>query len=115
MDFFQIAVKELKGGGLEAYPDFIVDRTEDLMVRAKGFYAVWDENAEGPGNGLWATDEYDVRRIVDDKLHSYQKENKDVVKLSTMRSFGSNKQSTFRKYLSQIGDNSHQLDEKLTF
>lgn len=115
MDFFQIAVKEKKGGGFEAYPDFIVGRSEDLMVRAKNFYAIWNENAEGPGKGLWSTDEYDVQRIVDDKLHSYQKENKDVVSIKTMRSFGSNGQSTFRKYLSQIGDNSHQLDETLTF
>lgn len=110
MDFFQIAVKEKKGGGLEAYPDFIVGRSEDLMVRAKNFYAIWDEETN-----LWSTDEYNVQRIVDDKLHSYAKENKDVVGVKPMRSFGSNGQSTFRKFLSQIGDNSHQLDEKLTF
>lgn len=115
LDFFQFAIKELKSGGFEAKPDFIVARTKDLMVRAKNFYAIWDENAEGPGQGLWSTDEYDVQRIVDDKLHSYQRENKDVVKVQTMKSFGSNGQSTFRKYMSQIGDNSHQLDEKLTF
>jgi len=110
MDFFQIAVKEKKGGGLEAYPDFVVGRSEDLMVRAKNFYAIWNEEAN-----LWSTDEYDVQRIVDDKLHSYQKQNRDVVSIKTMRSFGSNGQSTFRKFMSQIGDNAHQLDEKLTF
>lgn len=110
MDFFQIAVKEKKGGGFEAYPDFVVGRCEDLMVRAKTFYAVWDED-----NGLWSTDEYDVQRIVDAKLRSYAEANKEIVGVKYMRNFSSNGQSTFRKYLSQIGDNAHQLDETLTF
>lgn len=113
MDFFQIRVKERtekQGGGLIAYADFIVGRSEDLMVRAKNFYAVWNEE-----KGLWSTDEYDVQRIVDDKLHAYRKENKDVVEVKLVRNFSSNAQSTFRKFMSQIGDNSHQLDEKLTF
>jgi hypothetical protein len=110
LDFFQIAVKEKKGGGYEAYPDFVVGRSKDLMVRAKNFYAIWDEES-----GLWSTDEYDVQRIVDSRLKSYAAENKDVVGVKWMRSFGSNGQSTFRKFMSQIGDNSHQLDETLTF
>ena len=110
LDFFRVAVKEKKGGGLEAFPDFVVGRSKDLMVRAKNFYAVWDEEA-----GLWSTDEYDVQRIVDDRLHSYRKENKDVVSIKTMRSFDSNRQSTFRKFMASIGDNAHQLDESLTF
>ncbi len=110
MDFFQIAVKEKKGGGLEAYPDFIVGRSEDLMVRAKNFYAIWDEDL-----GLWSTDEYDVQRIVDSKLKRYAEENKDVVAVKFLRNFSSNAQTTFRKFMTQIGDNAHQLDETLTF
>lgn len=110
MDFFQVAVKEKKNGGLEAYPDFIVDRTTDLMVRSKGFYAVWDEKT-----GLWSRDEYEVRRLVDEALHEYQKKNPDVASLRTMRSFDSGRQSSFRKYMREIGDNHHPLDESLTF
>lgn len=110
MDFFQIVVQEKRGGVLEAAPDFIVGRSNDLMVRAKTFYAVWDED-----KGLWSTDEYDVQRIVDSKLKSFHKENPHIGKVKYMRSFGTNGQTTFRKFMSQIGDNSHQLDEKLTF
>lgn len=110
MDFFQIAVKERKGGGVEAYPDFIVGRSEDLMVRAKNFYAVWDEESS-----LWSTDEYDVQRLVDASLNVYSEQNKDVIGVKLMRNFSSNGQSTFRKFMSQIGDNAHQLDETLTF
>jgi hypothetical protein len=109
MDFFQIVLSEKKGI-LEASADFLVKRTEDLMVRAKNFYAIWDEDA-----GLWSTDEYDVQRIVDSYLKAFVDKNPHVGKVKYMRNFSSNGQSTFRKYMSQIGDNSHQLDETLTF
>lgn len=110
MDFFQIATREKKGGGWETYPDFVVGRSEDLMVRAKNFYAIWDEEA-----GLWSTDEYDVQRIVDRELREYAEQNADVTSVKYMRNFSSNGQSTFRKFMSQIGDNSHQLNERLVF
>ena len=110
MDFFQINIKELKNGGFEARPDFIVGRCKDLMVRAKNFYAVWDEEA-----GLWSTDEYDVQRLVDAELAAFKEKNPEVKKVHYMRSFSSNGQSQFRKYMSQISDNSHQLDNKIIF
>lgn len=110
MDFFRIVVKELKKGGFEARPDFLVKRSKDLMVRAKNFYAIWDEK-----KGLWSTDEYDVQRIVDESLREFQKQHPEVTKINTMESFNSSVQTQFRKYMSQISDNSHQLDEKLTF
>jgi hypothetical protein len=109
MDFFQIAVREKKGGVLEAYPDFIVGRSEDLMVRGGKFYAIWDEE-----KGLWSTDIYNVQSIVDSRLKTFHDENKHV-NIKYMRSFGTNGQTTFNKFMSQIGDNSHQLDETLTF
>jgi hypothetical protein len=113
MDFFQIGIRDIpdkKGGGLEAYPDFIVDRSEDLMVRAKNFYAIWDEE-----KGLWSTDEYDVQRLVDANLKSFAETREEIKNVKYMRSFGTNGQTTFRKYMSQIGDNAHQLDDNLTF
>ena len=110
MDFFQIIVKELKNGGFEARPDFVVGRCKDLMVRAKNFYAIYDE-----ATGLWSTDEYDVQRLVDAELVAFKEKNPEVRKTHFMRSFSSNGQSQFRKYMSQISDNSHQLDNKIVF
>jgi hypothetical protein len=110
MDFFQILTREKRGGVLEAFPDFIVGRTTDLMVRSKGFYAIWDEDA-----GMWSKDEYDVQRIVDSRLKTFHDTNPHIGEVKYMRNFGSNQQTTFRKYMSQIGDNSHDLDSKLTF
>ena len=117
MDFFQICTKEVeKGprkGEFEIYPDFTVGRSQDLMVRGKHFYAIWDEARQ-----LWSTDEYDVQRIVDRALTEYaEKQQKAGVTCSVklLRSFGNNGWAQFRKFLSNISDNSRQLDDSLTF
>lgn len=109
MDFFQISTREGKGGALELYPDFIVGRSKDLMVRGKSFYAIWDEEVN-----LWSTDEYDVQRLVDYELRRYAEE-RGIDNVKYMRSFGSNGWNQFRRFVSQVSDNAHQLDENLTF
>ena len=66
MDFYQILSKETKDkSGMELYPDFIVGRSQDLMVQGRTFYAIWDEE-----KGLWSRDEYDVQRLVDEHLNA---------------------------------------------
>src|SRR5215208_2011117 len=111
MDFFQICTREKKGGGIEVYPDFVVGRSNDLMVRGKTFYAIWDEKS-----GFWSTDEYDVQRLVDSELAAYaDKENVDSGSVRYMKQFSNNIWNQFRRFISQISDNSHQLDEGLTF
>lgn len=113
MDFFTIGTRETRGGVLEIYPDFKVGRSTTLMVRARSFYAIWDEE-----QGRWSTDEYDVQRIVDAELHKFA-EQKRAEGLSCnvkfMHSFNSNSWTKFRQFMAQISDNSHQLDENLTF
>lgn len=111
MDFFYCGVKESKEG-VEIFPDFIVGRSKDLMIRGKNFYAIWDEE-----RNLWSTDEYDVQRIVDQTLREFAKSRtEDVIqKVRYLRSFGSNGWAQFRRFMSLVSDNSHQLDEELTF
>lgn len=113
MDFFQICTREAKGGVVEIFPDFIVGRSKDLMVRGRAFYAIWDEEV-----GLWSTDEYDVQRLVDEELRAFADKHKadgPGYNVKYMRSFGSNGWNQFRKFVSQISDNAHQLDENLIF
>lgn len=114
MDFYKISTKENKGGVLEVYPDFIVGRSKDLMIRGRSFYAIWDEE-----RSVWSTDEYDVQRLVDEELHTYAEESKASTGISCnvkyLNSYGSNVWIQFRKFIQNISDNSHQLDEKLTF
>ena len=114
MDFYQIVPTLGAKGVPELRADFTVGRSQDLMVRGRSFYAIWDEE-----RGLWSTDEYDVQRLVDEDLRRYAQEAKEkegiTYNVKYLRSFGSNSWSQFRKYLQNISDNSKQLDADLTF
>lgn len=114
MDFYVIKEKSTKRGIREIFPDFRVGRSKDLMVRGQRFYAIWDEEA-----GLWSTDEYDVQRLVDQDLYAYkkhlQRNTEDEVVVKTLSDFSSGMWEAFKKYVKSMSDNSHQLDEKLTF
>jgi energy-coupling factor transporter ATP-binding protein EcfA2 len=113
MDFFQICTKEARGGVTEVFPDFTVGRSQDLMVRGQSFYAIWDDE-----KGLWSTDEYDVQRLVDQAVTEFADKLKaDGVSCNAklLRSYGTNGWNQFRKFMKNVSDNSHQLDEKFTF
>ena len=114
MDFYVIKEKSTKRGIREIFPDFRVGRSKDLMVRGQRFYAIWDEE-----EGLWSTDEYDVQRLVDQDLYAYkkrlQRNTEDEVVVKTLSDFSSGMWEAFKKYVKSMSDNSHQLDEKLTF
>lgn len=115
MDFYQILSKETKDKGvIELYPDFIIGRSQDLMVQGRSFYAIWDEE-----KGLWSRDEYDVQRLVDEHLSAEaERLGRDTglkYNVKYMRSFRSNSWAQFRKFLANISDNSHPLDSKILF
>ena len=115
MDFYQI--KEREGGTakrpvLEVYPDYKIVRSKDLMIRAKGFYAVWDAEAN-----LWTTDEYDVQRLVDKDIQAHVVKTEGMFEVSRklLGNFSSNTWLQFRNYMAHLTDQYHQLDESLTF
>lgn len=112
MDFYKIVVEEKKDGGLILSPAFVVGKSNDLMVRGRSFYAIWDEEA-----GMWSTDEYDVARLVDKELHEYVEKNlpNSKVTIKSMRNFSSKSWINYRTLVANISDNSKQLDENLTF
>jgi energy-coupling factor transporter ATP-binding protein EcfA2 len=114
MDFYQILTKETKDRGIEVYPDFIVGRSQDLMVQGRTFYAIWDAE-----KGLWSRDEYDVQRLVDEHLlaeaDKLEQETGMRYTVRLMRSFQSKSWSQFRQFLANISDNHHPLDSKLLF
>ena len=113
MDFFSIATKENKGV-LEVYPNFLVGRSQDLMVKGRSFFAIWDE-----ATGLWSTDEYDVQRLVDKDLRAYkeklEKSTDSIIRAKYMSDFSTNMWLEFRSYMNHLSDSSKQLDEDLTF
>jgi len=109
MDFYRIKEQPGKGGSTIVFPDFKVVRSKDLMIRGRAFYAIWDEAV-----GLWSTDEYDVQRLVDDEVRSYCSDRGDVSP-KYLSDFSSNIWMQFRKFVNNLSDSSHQLDEHLTF
>ena len=114
MDFYQIRSRETKDKNVELYPDFVVGRSQDLMVQGRTFYAIWDA-----AKGLWSRDEYDVQRLVDEDLKTEaekrQKETGINYIVKYMHSFQSNSWPQFRKFLNNISDNNHSLDSKIRF
>lgn len=110
MDFFKISLNAQKNGPPAVTPDWKIDRSKDLMIRGKSFYAIWDEQ-----KGLWSTDEYDVPRLVDAELYKFAEEHGGETVVKDLRSFQTNSWATFRKFVQNVSDNSHQLDEKLIF
>ena len=113
MDFFTIQETIEKNGTIVLYPEFIVGKTKDIMVRGKNFYAIWDEE-----KGMWSKDPYDVVRLVDDELMKRYSELKSPtikVKVKKMSNFSSGSWESFCKYLNRSPDNSKPLDMKVTF
>ena len=115
MDFYKIITETTKKGTVEIYPDFVVGRTNDLMVRGKCFYAVWDETKR-----MWSTDEYDVARLIDEQLWLKKEElaksiPEGAIVVKTLSNFNSGSWRNFRNYVQLLPDNAHQLDEDITF
>ena len=114
MDFYNIVIKEKKEGVPQIRPDFRIGRSKDLMTRGGSFYAIWDEE-----KGLWSTDIYDVQRLVDADLYRHQQEleQKTGVRytVATLESNSTKLWDEFQRFIRNSGNNSHNLDEVLTF
>ena len=114
VDFYQITT-EITKNGIKVFPDFKACRSKDLMIRGRSFYAIWDEDKQ-----IWSTDEYDVQRLIDQELEEYRKELQKtmpdkIVEVKRMLNFSSNMWKNYRAFVKEMSDNSHQLDNHLTF
>lgn len=113
MDFYHIKETDdkMKKGVITVFPDFRVTRSKDLMIRAKSFYAIWDEE-----NGMWSQDEFDVQRLVDFDLTAYSVQAQAFeIHRKLLGNFSSNSWLQFRNYMGHLSDSYTQLDETLTF
>ncbi len=115
MDFYEIRERAVKNGVIEIYPEFLIAPSNDLMVQAKSFVGVWDEQKK-----LWSTTEYDVARIVDSSLDEYYRKNIDrysdnKVKIKRMSEYSSTAWTNYRSWISKLPDNVHALDQTLIF
>lgn len=110
LDFVTIeSLRDKKGTSI--YPEFIVGRSKDLMIRGHGFYAVWDEE-----KGLWSTDERDIQRLVDKMIFDYASEIEDDRKtLKLLRNFSSNKWKEWQQFCKSFPDSYQEVDAKIIF
>lgn len=116
LDFFKVSTRVKKPGYTEIYPKFLIQKSDDLIIRGGDFYAVWVED-----RGLWSTDEDDVVQLVDRELNKFVEENKETlegnVKVCYMRDAESGMIDAWHKYCQkQMRDSGRiMLDEKLIF
>lgn len=104
-----------KGYELKIYPDFKIGQFNDFMVRGKSFYAIWN-----PETGLWSTNEYVVREVVDKELDEYYEDVRDKftncdIQVAWMSSYNSRSWRSYCSWIKDLPDNYHQLDNKLIF
>ena len=112
LDFVNIKVRTKKGEHT-VYPEFLVGETsEDLMIRGKAFYAIWNEK-----KGLWDTKESTVQRLVDSEIRAKLKDfrEEESVEALYLKNFSSKKWTEWLQYVKSSPDSFHELDSKITF
>lgn len=116
LDFMTVATKTLSKSGItEVFPKFIMKKSNDLMVRGKDFYAIWDSEQQ-----MWSTDEDDVIRLVDAEIEKYITQNCNRFDTTLIGQYmwdsDSGSIDKFHKYCQkQMRDNYTMLDEELIF
>lgn len=116
LDFMKVATRTLSKSGItEVFPKFIMKKSNDLMVRGKDFYAIWDNEQQ-----MWSTDEDDVIRLVDAEIEKFITQNCDRFDTTLIGKYmwdsDSGSIDKFHKYCQkQMRDNYTMLDEELIF
>lgn len=109
LDFVNVNT-EITKQGMKISPEFMVKKSEDVMIRGKSFYAIWDEEA-----GFWSRDENDIQRMVDEMVMKKANEIDMPKDIRLLKNFSSNKWTEWQKYCKSMPDNYHELDEKILF
>ena len=112
LDFITINTKvDAKKKTISVYPAFNVDDSDDLMIKGKSFYAIWDEEL-----GLWNTSERRACKLIDKETRKVYEEVKEkkpdyTVTMSSLRNYDSRRYTTWQTYCKSLSDSYKQLDE----
>ena len=71
LDFVRPQTEVTKNGTIIT-PEFIVKRSQDLMIRGGNFYAFWNEE-----RGFWSTDQYECMDAIDQIILDYTKKKEE--------------------------------------
>lgn len=114
VDFLKVAIRPRKET-IEIYPKFFIKKSNDLMIRGRDFYAIWDQSL-----GLWSTDEQDALQIIDRELdefaNEYRKTSPNPIRILYTQDAESGMIDIWHKYCQkQMRDNFVMLDENIIF
>lgn len=118
LDFMEVSTKTVKKNKdlyvTEVYPDFLVGRSKDLMIRGGDIYAVWDEEL-----GFWVTDENDIIPLIDKEIKEVAdrlREKGEEVQPLYLRNEKNKMIYRWHSFCQKaMRDNFHQLDNKIIF
>lgn len=114
MDFYELGVVQNKGINYVT-PKFIVEKSKDLMIKGRDFYAAYCEET-----GLWSKDQDDVIKAIDKDVRAYckekQKTSDEAWRPKLMRDADSGIIDKWNKFVTkQLRDNYIPLDLKPIF
>ena len=97
MDFYELDCIRKRDHDLYQ-PDFLVKRSEDLMIRGQVFYAIYNKYT-----GFWSTNIYDVATLIDKEIKEtlLEKFNGEIPKgvaVSELKDYSSGCWNSFIKY-----------------
>lgn len=100
---------------ITVFPSFLVNDSEDLMIRGGTFYAVIDKNT-----GFWQTNERLVQKYVDEQLKIYAAGLRDKypeysISIKDMMTYKSKSWTEYKNYVTKMPDYFYQLDDRLCF
>lgn len=113
MDFCKVQMRTTSRMTAEVYPEFLAIKSEDLLIKGRDFYAIWDEEA-----GRWSKDEHDAFRLIDREISEYVRTLEDPTRGYTIRwahDFTSGVIDYWKRYLRSMPDSDVVLDMDLTF
>jgi len=108
VDFFKISTRS-RNGRVDVYPDFLTNRTKDLMVQGTKFYAFWDAD-----KGLWSTDSYRLTEQVDMEIRKHVGETSGSTPLY-MGILDSGVLKKFRELCKVVDDNYKPLNQNVVW
>ena len=114
MDFIKIQEKlDRKTGMYTIIPNFVVKHSNDILIKGKTFYAIYNESTK-----MWSTDEYDVVNLIDEELLKYRNEkfgDNPGIDISFVKYYDTGLYDRYKKFISQSPTSNVQLDSNLTF
>lgn len=115
LDFVKILSRPRGKKDLEVYPEFLIKKSRDLMIKGRDFYAVWDEET-----GLWSMDENTVVDMIDAEIHKEVERAKERFEGNVVGLYmgvsGTRSIQRWHTYIQKdMRDNYVELDKKLIF